>query len=88
MLDALGADADDAESHTATSCLAAAARSLEALLSANRFGREAALDLLVVDALTTLAYEHAAIQARGVDEVSNLAYRGVAALGQPATQRV
>jgi hypothetical protein len=47
-------------SHTTDICLAAAVRSLQALLAARRFGRDAALDLLAIDALTTYAYEYAA----------------------------
>jgi len=88
MVDALGADVNDPESRAGGICLAAAARSLEALLNANRFGRESALDLLAVDALTTLAFEHAGRTAADVEEISALAHRGASALGQLAIQRV
>jgi hypothetical protein len=88
MVEALGANAAEPESGAGHSCLAAAARALEALLSANRFGRESALDLLAIDALTALAFEHAGRNAGTVDEISRFAHRGASTLGHLAAQRV
>ena len=88
LLTVLGPDADSAESQTAEICLAAAARSLDALLSAGRFARDSALELLVIDALTTYAYEHASLQPNNATALEALAQRGTRLLGQLMTQRV
>lgn len=55
----LGEDASMDDAQTMDVCLRAAARELQAIIDAKRFDRPGALDLLVVDALTTYAYEHA-----------------------------
>lgn len=85
---ALGPDADTDASRTADVCLAAATRCLDALLSASRFERDSAIDLLTVDALTTYAFEHASESAQSADDVAALAQQGTRLLGQLAAQRV
>jgi hypothetical protein len=59
VLALLRADADRDAGQTAESCMAAATRSLDELLDSGRHGRDTALDLLAIDALTTYAFEHA-----------------------------
>jgi hypothetical protein len=88
VLAALGRDADADETQTAELCLAAAARSLDGLLSESRFTRESALDLLAIDALTTYAYEHASQAPDSERRLQSLAERGAQLLGQLMTQRV
>lgn len=56
---ALGEDCDASVERTTEACLRAAERALRAILDARRFDRDGALDLLIVDALTTYAYEYA-----------------------------
>lgn len=58
---ALGSDADARHDQTTDVCLRAAERALRAIIDAGRFDRDGALDLLVVDALTTYAYEYASV---------------------------
>jgi hypothetical protein len=88
VLAALAADADAPELRTAELCLAAAARSLDALLSESRFGRDSALDLLTIDALTTYAFEHASESGASEAQLEALAKRGAHLLGQLTIQRV
>jgi hypothetical protein len=88
ILAALGPDADAKESRTAELCLASAARALDALLSENRFGRDTALELLAIDALTTLAFEYASQTAASQEDLAALATQSARTLGQLATQRV
>ena len=99
MIAALGADADAPEARTAEACLAAAGRSLDAIVSEQKFGREHALELLAVDALTTIAFEHASqgapSQAEGEEgegegdaQMAALAKRSASMLGQLSAQRV
>lgn len=88
MLTALARDADADEARTAECCLAAASRVLEVILADGRFARAHALELLVVDALTTLAFEHASVSVVDDQELSALAQRSAAALGQLTAQRV
>jgi hypothetical protein len=78
---ALGArwDADEREVHDA--CEAAAEELLAALLARRETGRESALDLLAADALTTYAFEYAAVAGRNLDVDSAAAMRRIAALG-------
>jgi hypothetical protein len=64
---ALGSDVDADVERTAEVCLLAAERALRAIIQARRFGRDGALDLLVVDALTTYAYEYASAAAPAAD---------------------
>jgi hypothetical protein len=68
--------------------LTAASRALDSLLSAGRFARDSALELLVIDALTTYAYEHASLQPHSATALEALAQRGTRLLGQLMTQRV
>lgn len=58
---ALGVDAEADVKRTTEACLTAAERALRAIIDAERFGRDGALDLLIVDALTTFAYEYATV---------------------------
>lgn len=60
---ALGPDAAAPVSRTTDICLRAAARELRSIVESRRFDRSGALDLLVVDALTTYAYEYASTAA-------------------------
>ena len=76
---ALGDDASAPVELTAEACLRAAVRELRAILDARRFDRPGALDLLVVDALTTYAYEYAG-GAGGADLV-RVAEEGLRRLG-------
>lgn len=59
MIAALGSAANDDESATPDACVRAAAHQLDALVSDARYGRESAMDLLVIDALMTQAFEYA-----------------------------
>jgi hypothetical protein len=88
VLAALGRDADAPESRTSELCLAAAARSLDAILSESRFGRDSALDLLTVDALATYAFEHGSESGATDERLAQLAKQGAQLLGQLTTQRV
>ena len=85
---ALGEHANAPREQTADVCLSAAARSLESLITSRRFGRDSAVDLLTVDALTTYAFEYAGESATSAAEVAVIARRGVQLLGQLTTQRV
>jgi hypothetical protein len=88
ILAALGRDAEAPEAQTAKVCLAAAARGLDALLSENRFGRDSALDLLTIDALTTYAFEHASQSDGSEEDLVALTKHGAGLFGQLTTQRV
>jgi hypothetical protein len=88
LLAALDSDADAPDARTAEVCLAAATRTLETLLAENRFGRGAAIDLLAIDALTTLAFEHASLHADTEDQIMTLAKESARTLGQLTAQRV
>lgn len=67
----LGDDAGVEEAQTTEVCLRAAAREIRAIIDARRFDRAGALDLLVVDALTTYAYEHASATRLDLDRAAN-----------------
>lgn len=82
MLAALGTDAEQPAGRTHAVCLSAAARALDALVERRAFAREHALDLLVIDALATLAYEHAAETATSVDALDVMAERGAQRFGE------
>jgi hypothetical protein len=88
LLAALGRDADAPASRTPELCLAAAARSLDSLLSEGRFERDSALDLLTIDALTTYAFEHASESGASEQRLAELARQGAQLLGQLTAQRV
>ena len=87
MVAVLAGDSGAPEAGTAELCLAAAVRSLEDMLADGRFDRSSALDLLAVDALTTLAFEHASGSIGDVEQLSALARRTAAAFGQSIAQR-
>jgi hypothetical protein len=80
--DALGDDVAADVERTTEVCLGAAARALRAILDARRFDRDGALDLLVVDALTTYAYEYATA-APGLD-LDAAAEEGIRQFGEIA----
>jgi hypothetical protein len=88
MLDMLGDDARRDASDAGALCLAAATRALDELVAAGRFGRDSALDLLAVDALTTFAFEHASGRAGSPRELLDLSDDGARRLGRLALQRV
>lgn len=64
VLAALGADASAECTRTTEVCLRAAARELHTIVDRRRFDRAGAMDLLIVDALTTYAYEYASTSHR------------------------
>jgi len=80
MLGALGEDADAPAARAGAMCIAAATRTLESLIAERRFGRDSAIDLLAVDALTTLAFEFAAEHHSDVDAIADAAARGIETL--------
>ena len=86
VLEFLGADASKSADHAGELCLAAATRSLDALLASGRHGRDSALDLLAIDALTTYAFEHACESGKP-DVVRALATDGARALSKLTTLR-
>ena len=86
MLAALGPDAEQPAARGHTACLAAAARALDSLIEKRGFSRENALDLLVIDALATLAYEHAAESATSIDVLDALADLGTKRFGESQTR--
>lgn len=78
MDEVLAARGNDDRSRAADACLDAAESLLRDLLARPSAGREAALDLLTVDALVTYAFEAAAlepatIEARAADAMRRLA---------------
>jgi hypothetical protein len=87
MLDFLGDDAASDASRTAELCLGAAERALHDLVDAGRFGRDSAIDLLAIDALTTYAFEHASLSGISEAELLRFTERGGELLGQLAMQR-
>jgi hypothetical protein len=87
MLRSLDGDADIDASRTAEICLQAARRSLAALVAAGRFGRDSALDLLAIDALTTCAFEHASEVAASVDDLEFFARAATYGLATSMTAR-
>jgi hypothetical protein len=87
ILEALGAGADAPQDRFPDVALAAAQRTLDALLAGQRFGRDSAVDLLAVDALMTYAYEYAGTIASR-DRVEALATQGARMLGQLTNQHV
>jgi hypothetical protein len=85
LLAALGREADADVARTGEVCLAAAARSLEALVAERRFGRDSAIDLLAVDALMTYAYEFATTSATTAAALDQLAAQGTTVIGRLAS---
>ena len=76
---ALGNDLSTDVDRTTEVCLGAAEQALRAIIDARRFEREGALDLLVVDALTTYAYEYAS--STQVTDVGSAADEGIRQFG-------
>jgi hypothetical protein len=77
----LGAEASADESRTGRVCLTAAGHALSTMLSNKRYERNAALDLLAIDALMTFGFEHAGHSA-APGAVSELAKSGCNSIGQ------
>jgi hypothetical protein len=86
ILALLRADADKDAVAAGQLCMAAATRSLDELLAAGRYGRDSALDLLAIDALTTYAFEHACESGKP-DAVHALASDGARAVSQLSIAR-
>lgn len=80
----LGDDADAPEERLPEVCIAAASRALERLVAGGRYGRDAALELLAVDALTTYAFENVSERARSTAELQALATMAAGLLGRAA----
>ena len=87
VLDVLGSDADAPDARTGELCLAAAARALNGLLENEDFGRDSALPLLAIDALTTFAFEHASESGAGPEALRALAQKGARSMSQLAAAR-
>jgi uncharacterized membrane protein len=83
VVSALGNDIEADVTRTMQVCLRAADRALRDILDARRFGREGALNLLVVDALTTYAYEYASSSA--ATDLGGAALTGVHRFGEIAS---
>jgi hypothetical protein len=86
MFEMLGDDAAGDAARTSELCLSAAERALRGLVQSERFGRDSALDLLAIDALTTYAYEHASKSGVSEPELLRFTERGAQALGKLAVQ--
>jgi uncharacterized membrane protein len=86
MVEMLGEAANDDATRAAELCLNAAEGALRELVAAQRFGRDNALDLLAIDALTTYAYEHASATATSEPELLRFTERGAQVLGRLAVQ--
>lgn len=86
ILAVLGPDADQGSQRAGALCLAAATRSLDELLAQGRYGRDSALRLLAIDALTTYAFEHAS-ESGTPDAVRALASDGARAVSQLSLSR-
>jgi hypothetical protein len=82
MFEFLGADVSSDAQETAELCLAAAERALSSLVETGRFGRDSALDLLAIDALTTYAFEHASKSPISEPELLRFTERGAQLLGR------
>jgi uncharacterized membrane protein len=79
---ALGDACEADETQTTRVCLGAAERALRAILDSQRFDRDGALDLLVVDALTTYAFEYASLSRSS--DLGSVANDGVRQFGNIA----
>jgi hypothetical protein len=84
MFEFLGDDLDGEAARTADLCLQAAERALGGLVAEERFGRDSALDLLAIDALTTYAFEHASLSSISEQELLRFTERGARVLGKLA----
>ncbi|HJQ20940.1 MAG TPA: hypothetical protein VJ867_11370 [Gemmatimonadaceae bacterium] len=81
MTTLIGAGGSEPESRTAAVCIDSAVRGLEQLVRDARFAREDASQLLAIDALTTLAFEHAAQTAATAGAIGDAAEQSARALG-------
>lgn len=86
MFEFLGASVSSDAQNTGELCLAAAERALRELVEAGRFGRDSALDLLAIDALTTYAFEHASASSISEPELLRFTERGAQLLGRLTMQ--
>lgn len=87
VLAALGEHGDADQTETGRACMRSATRLLATLLRERAFGRESALRLLTVDALTTYALEHAAEEEPNAAAVSEFARLSVNEVGQVLVAR-
>lgn len=78
----LGSDAEAPAAEATRILVAASQRTLGQLVSARRFTREGALDLLAADAFMTYAFEHAAASGMAAEALGQQASRAAAAVGQ------
>lgn len=76
ILAALATDAGRESTDVPAACLRAAQRTLADIVTLRRFGRDDALALLAVDALVTLAYEHASESVERLSDLRALANTG------------
>jgi hypothetical protein len=88
MIAALGSDAEAPAARAGELCVASAARALDRLLEERHFQREHALDLLIIDALATVAFEHAAETLSSDDAIADSANRATRAFSRLAVERV
>lgn len=86
MFQMLGDDVAGDATRASELCLSAAERALRGLVESERFGRDSALDLLAIDALTTYAYEHASTSSASEAELLNFTKRGAQVLGRLAVR--
>lgn len=86
MFDFLGPNVSRDQLETGELCLAAAERALGDLVETQRFGRDSALDLLAIDALTTYAFEHASQSSISEAELLRFTERGAQLLGRLTLQ--
>jgi hypothetical protein len=81
---ALGPDLEADATLTTDVCIRAAVRGLQTILADRAFDRDGALDLLVVDALATYAYEYASTVG-GASHLDRAAVAGMRQLGALAS---
>lgn len=85
LLSDIGAAADADAAQAPAVFLRAAHDALARLLAGERFARDAALDLLAIDALMTYAYEYASETAGTPEALATLAREGAVRIGRLAT---
>lgn len=87
VLALLGKNAGEPAGRTGELCIVAATRSLGDLLAREQYGRDSALPLLAIDALTTFAFEHASEAGGSPDALRALAQHGAHTMSHLAAQR-
>jgi len=78
---------ENSDRSAAELCLHAAKDALRSLVQEQRFGRDSALDLLAIDGLATLAFEHASAVAASSDDLEMFARAWTFALGNTVDAR-